>query len=59
MATGGLSLILLKVSERIILVRVRVGKKILCLMSVYAPQAGRAMRDKEEFYDALGEVLKK
>ena len=43
-----------RVSERIILVRVRVGKRILCLMSIYAPQAGRAMEDKEEFYEALG-----
>ena len=40
------------------LVRIRVGKRILCLVSVYAPQAGRAMVDKEEFYEALGEVLK-
>ena len=28
------------------------------LVSVYAPQAGRVIVDKEEFYDALGEVLK-
>ena len=47
-----------RVSERIMLIRIRVGKRILCLVSVYAPQAGRAMVDKEEFYDALGEVLK-
>ena len=45
-------------SERIMLVRIRVGKRILCLMLVYAPQAGRAMVDKEEFYEALGEVFK-
>jgi len=46
------------VSERIMLVRISVGKTILCPMSVYAPQAGRAMVDKEEFYEALWEVLK-
>ena len=46
-----------RVSERIMSVRIRVGKRILCLVSVYAPQAGRAMVDKEEFYEALGEVL--
>ena len=39
------------------LVRVRVLKRILCLVSVYAPQAGRAIVDKEEFYEALVEVL--
>ena len=27
-------------------------------MSVYVPQAGRVMVAKEEFYEALGEVLK-
>ena len=32
--------------ERIMLVRVRVLKRILCLVSVYAPQAGRAIVDK-------------
>ena len=40
------------------LVRIGMSKGILCLMSVYAPQAGRAMVDKEEFYEALGEMLK-
>ena len=47
-----------RVSEIIMLVRIRVAKRILCLVSVYAPQAGRAMVDKEEFYEAFGEVLK-
>ena len=45
------------VSERIMLVKIGVGKRILCLVSVYAPQAGRSMVEKE-FYKALGEVLK-
>ena len=48
-----------RMSERILLVRIiEVGKRILCPMSVYEPQAGRTMVDKEEFYEALGEVLK-
>ena len=47
-----------RVSERIMLVRIRVDRRILCLFWVYAPQAGRAMVDKEKFYEALGEVLK-
>ena len=46
-----------RVSERIMLVRIRVERRILCLLWVYAPQAGRAMVDKEKFYEALGEVL--
>ena len=45
-------------TERIMLVRFRVGKTILCLMSVCAPQAGSAMVNKEVFYEALGQVLK-
>ena len=48
-----------RVSERIMLLRIRVEKRILCRMSVYAPQAERAMVDKEEFYEALDEMLKK
>ena len=44
-------------SERIMLVRISVGKRILCLVSVYAPQAGRAMVENEEFCEELGEVL--
>ena len=47
-----------RVSKIIMLVWIRVGKRVLCLVSVYAPQAGRAMVDKEEFYESLGEVLK-
>ena len=47
-----------RVSERIMLIRTSMGKRIMCLMSVYAPQAVRAMVDKEEFNEALEEVLK-
>ena len=34
----------------------RVGKGILNLISAYAPQVGRKMEEKEEFYIALGKV---
>ena len=33
-------------SERIMLLRVRVGKSVLCVVSVYAPQVGRTMEEK-------------
>ena len=45
-------------SERIILIRLRVKNRPLCMVSVYAPQAGRVMVHKEEFYEALWEVFK-
>jgi len=44
-------------SERIMVLRVRVGKSVLCVVSVYAPQVGRTMEEKEEFFVSLGEVL--
>ena len=44
-------------SERIMVLRVRVGKAVLCVISVYAPQVGRTMEEKEEFFASLGEVL--
>jgi len=37
--------------------RVRVGKSVLNLVSVYAPQVGRSMEEKEEFFISLGTVL--
>ena len=47
-----------RVSERMMLVRVRVGTTILNLVSVYAPQVGKAMEEKEEFYVMLGKLMK-
>ena len=44
-------------SERIMVLRIRVGKLVLCVVSVYAPQVGRPMEEKEEFFASLGEVL--
>jgi hypothetical protein len=45
------------VNERIMVVRVRVGKAILNLISVYAPQVGRCVEEKEEFYTVLGNLM--
>jgi len=43
-----------RVSERIMVLKVRVGETVLNLVSVYAPQVGRAIEDKEEFFTSLG-----
>src|SRR6185436_10207234 len=34
-----------------------IGNSIVNLISVYAPQVGRSMEDKEEFYALLGRTL--
>ena len=46
-----------RISERIMVLRVTVGKSVLNIVSVYAPQAGRSSEEKEEFYGVLGKVL--
>ena len=46
-----------RVSERMMVVRLRVGKSIWNVVSVYAPQAGRSMEEKELFFSELGGVL--
>src|SRR5208282_6513139 len=46
-----------RISERIMMLRVTVGKNVLNIVSVYAPQVGRSTEEKEEFYGVLGKVL--
>ena len=46
-----------RVSERAMVVRVVVGKTVMNLVSMYAPQAGRGIEEKEEFYDLMCVVL--
>jgi hypothetical protein len=48
-----------RVSERIMVVRIIVGKSVINLVSGYAPQVGRPREEKEEFLILLGEVLSK
>ena len=43
-----------RVSERLMVVRVIVGRTVLNLISAYAPQAGRLMPEKEEFFTLFG-----
>ena len=45
------------VSERVMVVRVIVGRSVLNSISVYAPQAGYSRMEKEEFLAMLGEVV--
>ena len=46
-----------RISERLIVVRVVVGKSVLNLVCAYAPQVGIAMEVKEEFLTLLGKTL--
>jgi len=46
-----------RASERALVLRVVVGKKVVNLVSMYAPQVGRRMEEKEEFYASMCVVL--
>ena len=46
-----------RMSERLFVLRVIVGSSVLNLISVYAPQVGRPMEEKEEFLALLGKVV--
>ena len=46
-----------RVSERLMVVRVIVGRTVLNLISAYAPQAGRPMLEKKEFFTLLGKIV--
>ena len=45
-----------RVSDRIILVKIIVNQRVLCLLSVYAPQCGLSDSVKDLFYDQLRAV---
>ena len=45
------------VSERLMVVRAIVERTVLNLISAYAPQAGRPMSEKEEFFTLLGKIV--
>ena len=47
-----------RVSERVMVLRLAIGKSVLNVVSVYAPQVGRAREVKEEFYIRPAKVLK-
>ena len=42
-----------RVNERIMMVKLIVGKSLMNVVSAYAPQVGRSQEEKDEFWDAL------
>ena len=47
------------ISDRIILLKLIIGKTVFTIISVYAPQQGRPAAEKERFYDQLQSVTVK
>src|SRR4029077_8182218 len=46
-----------KISERLMMIRKAIGKRVLNLISAYAPHPGRAAKEKEEFWKSVFELL--
>ena len=46
-----------RVSDRIILLKLIIGRTVYTLVNVYAPQQGRLAAEKEKFYDQLNSVV--
>ena len=46
-----------RISDRIILLKMIIGKQIYAFISLYAPQVGRSAAEKERFYDQLLSVV--
>ena len=47
----------LRISDRIILFKLVIGKVVFTFLSVYAPQAGLQEAEKDQFYDQLQSVM--
>ena len=47
------------ISNRMILLKLIIGKTVFTIISVYAPQQGRPAAEKERFYDQLQSVTAK
>ena len=47
----------LHISDRIILIRLVIGKVVFTFLSVYTPQAGLQEAEKDRFYDQLQSVV--
>jgi len=45
-----------RISSRLMILRVIVGKDVLNLVSVYAPQSGKTMEEKEDFFTTLQRI---
>ena len=48
-----------RISERIMVLRVTVGKSVLNIVSLYAPHVDKSTEEKEEFYGVLGKSLER
>lgn len=48
-----------RISDRILLLKMVIGRKVYSFLSVYAPQAGLGDADKDRFYDQLRSVVAK
>ena len=46
-----------RVSERVLVLRVTIGKGVLNLVTAYAPQVGRSSEEKEEFCVLMGKMM--
>ena len=47
-----------RLSARLLVLRMAVGKVVVHIVCVYAPQVGRPAEEKEEFLTVLGDVLR-
>ena len=43
-----------RISDRVMVVVIIFGKKVVRIVCVYAPQCGRSMSEKEKFYEEMG-----
>ena len=50
---------ILRISDRIILMKLIIGKAVFSFLSVYAPQVGLSEAEKERFYDCLQSTVAK
>jgi len=44
-------------SDRIMKIKIVIGKRLLSVFSIYAPQSGRSDEEKEEFWDELRQLV--
>ena len=46
-----------RINERIMVVKIALGKRVFSIISAYAPQKGRIEKEKEKFWAAMSEAL--
>ena len=45
-----------RICETMMVIKLRIDKSLINIFSVYAPQAGRSLEEKEQFYVTLGKI---